>query len=103
MLPKASAGGPLRLAAALIPEPSREAASLEVHRLGAMEGLQALLRYPRVVTWTAPEPIGRVFQLTAAAAERLPVYRALVPWGPPFQSDLAEQIIAGVGLAPDDA
>jgi hypothetical protein len=103
VLPKASAGAPLRLAAALIPEPSREAASLELRRLGAMEGLQALLGYPRVITWTAPEPIGRLFQLTAAAAERLPVYRAVVPWGPPFQPGLAEQIIAGVGLVREGA
>jgi hypothetical protein len=63
-----------------------------------MDALQQLLRYPRLVSWQAPEPIGRLFQLTARVAAVLPVYRATVPWGPPFPPNLAEELLASVGL-----
>ena len=84
MLPVRSAGAPLKLGAVLVPEPSRKASTLDVRRLGAMDGLQQLLRFPRLTMWRASEPIGRLFELTAEIAQGLPVYRATVPWGPPF-------------------
>jgi hypothetical protein len=99
VVPRLQAAGPLPLEAVLVPEPSREASTLAVQRLSAMEGLQELLRYPRLTTWQAPEPIGRLFQLTTEVATDLPVFRATVPWGPPFPSALAEQLLAGVGLS----
>jgi hypothetical protein len=98
VIPRRHADAPLTLRAALVPEPSREATALAVQRLGAMEGLQELLRYPRLATWQAPEPIGRLFELTAEVAAGLPVYRATVPWGPPFPPSLAEELLAGVGM-----
>ncbi len=98
VLPARPADAPLRLGAVLVPEPSREARRLEVRRLGAMEGLQELLRHPRLTMWRASEPIGRLFELTAEIAQGLPVYRARVPWGPPFPPGLAEELLASVGL-----
>jgi hypothetical protein len=89
---------PLELAAVLIPMPSRAAKRLRVSRLGAMEGLQELLRYPRLTSWQASGPIAKLFELTAEVAAGLPVYRATVPWGPPFAASLAERLLAGVGL-----
>jgi hypothetical protein len=94
--PARSAGAPLRLEAVLVPELSREATSLDVRRLSAMEGLQELLSYPRLTMWRASEPIGRLFELTAEVSQRLPVYRARVPWGP--RLGLAEGLLRGVGL-----
>ena len=41
----------------------------QTRRLGAMEGLQELLSYPRLTMWRASEPIGRLFELTAEVAE----------------------------------
>ena len=70
--PPTAADAPLKLVAALVPEPSREAKSLEVRRLGAMEGLQELLRHPRLAAWRAPEPIARLFELTAEVARGAP-------------------------------
>jgi hypothetical protein len=90
--------GPLKLVAVLVPEPSREAERLQVRRLGSMEGLQELLRYPRLADWKAPEPIAQLFRLTAEVAGGLSVYRATVPWGPPFQPRLAEELLVRVGL-----
>ena len=98
VVPARPAEAPLELGAALVPEPSREAGTLQARRLGAMEGLQELLRYPRLTMWRASEPIGRLFELTAEIAERLPLYRVTVPWGPPFQPRLGERLVASVGL-----
>ncbi len=89
---------PLKLGAVLVPEPSREASSLELRRLGAMEGLQELLRHPRLTNWRASEPIGQLFRLTGEIADALPIYRSRVPWGPPFRAGLAEELLEGVGL-----
>jgi hypothetical protein len=99
VVPASSADAPLKLEAVLVPNPSRQARSLEVRRLGAMEGLQELLRHPRLTLWRASEPIGRLFELTADVAEGLPLYRATIPWGPPFPAGLADQLVASTGLA----
>jgi hypothetical protein len=96
--PAGAADAPLELRAALFPEPSRMAKRLEVHTLSAMEGLQELLRHPRLAAWRAPEPIARLFARTADVAAAVPTYRARVPWGPPFQPGLAEELLASVGL-----
>ena len=101
MLPTDRVDTPLRLHAALVPEPSRETRSLDVRRLGAMEGLQELLRHPRLAAWRAPEPIARLFELTGDVAAALPVYRATVPWGPPFPPGLADELLASVGFDGD--
>jgi hypothetical protein len=58
---------------------------LQVQRLGAIDGLQELLRHPRLAAWRAPKPIGWLFQLTAGVATGLPVYRTRVP-GPAFSA-----------------
>jgi hypothetical protein len=89
---------PLALRAAVIPQPSREAALLEVERLGPTEAVQELLSYPRLTRWQTREQIGRLFRLTTDVAAVVPVYRATVPWGPPFPPGLAEELFASVGL-----
>jgi hypothetical protein len=101
VLPTDRVDTPLRLHAVLVPEPSRETRSLDVRRLGAMEGLQELLRHPRLAAWRAPEPIARLFELTGDVAAALPVYRATVPWGPPFPPGLADELLASVGFDGD--
>ncbi len=91
-------GSPTRIRAALAPEVSREATELEVRRLGAMEGLQELLRHPRLTAWQAPDVIAGLFDRTAELAKELPVYRATVPWGPPFSPRLGEDLLVCIGL-----
>jgi hypothetical protein len=98
VLPRDVAGAPVPIGAVVVPAPSREARAPEVHRLGAMEALLELLKYPRLAAWEAPEPIGRLFEVTAETATNLEVFRAVVPWGPPFPPSLAEQLMLGVGL-----
>ena len=98
VLPAQPAGAPLTLRAVLVPEPSRDVGRLQVRRLGAMEGLQELLRHPRLTMWRASEAIAQLFELTAEIAEALPIYRARVPWGPPFPAGIAEELLGSVGL-----
>lgn len=91
---------PLALKAALIPQPSREAERLEVDRLRPTEAVQELLSYPRLTRWQTPEQIGRLFQLTTDVVGAVPVYRATIPWGPPFSPGLAEELLASMGMQP---
>jgi hypothetical protein len=98
VVPSRRVDSPLELGAALVPVPSHEATRLELRRLSTAEGLRELIRYPRLAAWRASEPIGRLFELTAEVAPALPVYRGRVPWGPPFPSGLADEILASVGL-----
>jgi hypothetical protein len=100
VLPARPAKSPLRLRAVLIPEPSRQARTLRVQRLGAMEGLQTLLHYPRLIGWRAPQPIALLFEQTFQVAGQIRVYRARVPWGPPFPPGLGDRVLASVGLRP---
>jgi hypothetical protein len=98
VIPARPADAPLKVRAALVPEPSREAKRLQMRRLGAMDGLQELLRHPRLTMWQASGPIAQLFEMTAEVAAQLPVYRAKVPWGPPFPPRLAEELLASAGL-----
>jgi hypothetical protein len=98
VLPVRRADAPVDLHAVLIPDPIRETNRLQMRRLGGMEALQELLRHPRLTMWRSSDPIARLFAMTAEIAAKLPVYRATVPWGPPFPSRLAERLLAGVGL-----
>jgi hypothetical protein len=98
VMPARPADSPMELHAVLIPDPTRETDRLRMRRLGAMEALHELLRHPRLTMWRSSDPIARLFALTAEIAAKLPVYRAVVPWGPPFPPRLAERLLAGVGL-----
>jgi hypothetical protein len=98
VMPTRPADSPMELHAVLIPDPTRETNRLQIRKLGAMEALQELLRHPRLTMWRSSDPIARLFALTAEIAAKLPVYRAVVPWGPPFPPRLAERLLTGVGL-----
>jgi hypothetical protein len=98
VMPARRADTPLPVTAAILPEPSREAEALEVTRLGPIDGLKQLISNPRLVAWRAPEQIGKLFQLTAEVAPGLRIYRARVPWGPPFPPGLGEELLARTGM-----
>jgi len=93
-----SAEAPLELRAALVPEPTRVTERVLVQRLDPAAALKELLHHPRLTRWRSSEPIARLFELTADVAETLPVYRAKVPWGPPFRAGLVEELLANVGI-----
>jgi hypothetical protein len=88
----------LELATVLLPSPSSEARELEVERLRGTDVLVELLRHPQLTGWRDAGPIRRLFELTAGLAESVAVFRATVPWGPPFQPGLALRLLSAVGL-----
>jgi hypothetical protein len=98
VLPPGAADSPLELASVLIPSPTGETRELEVERLRGTDALVELMRHPRLGGWRAAEPVRRLFELTAGLAESVAVFRATVPWGPPFQPDLAASLLAALGL-----
>jgi hypothetical protein len=91
--PPQADGRTFDLDAVLIPLPSREKQQLQVQRLPEKEALVSLLSYPRVLGWQETAPIRRHFEVCAQIAERVPVYEATIPWGPPFAPDLAPVLL----------
>jgi hypothetical protein len=90
----------LQLDALLIPNPSRDTDRLTVERLGQREALIALISYPRVAGWQHSDPARRHFEVLAAVAATVPVFNAAIPWGPPFEVDVASRLLRRMGLSP---
>lgn len=88
----------LPLAGIVFPLPDREREAIELTRMGPMDALITLLRFPRLLGWTDPEILDRQFQQAGEIVERVPVFIAHVPWGPPFSAAIAPAIADAVGL-----
>ena len=87
-----------RLRAILIPQPSRVQTTVSVERLSAVEASFHLNGYARVYGWQMDSPLRRQFELFAALAAQVPLFRAHIPWGPPFAHGLPQQLAAACGL-----
>lgn len=88
--------GPVPLAACVVPRPSREVTRVVARRLGAAEALLRLSRYPRVLGWQDTASMAAAFQALGDLVERVPVYEATVPWGPPFAEGVLEGLLEAV-------
>jgi hypothetical protein len=73
-----------RLAALVVPVPSRTALEVRARRLSPGDALAALLGMPRVHGWRLPEVLGRDFSVLAGVVNDLAVHEVTIPWGPPF-------------------
>lgn len=87
------------LHAVVVPHPDHDSRSVSVMRMAPMQALITLLRYPRLLGWTDPAVLDRQFQLMGDVVERVPVFMANVPWGPPFADGIAPSIADAVGLS----
>lgn len=96
LTPRAATADHLPLAAVVVPYPDRRLRHVRVERRDPKDALFDLLSFPRLLGWEAPEvlagQLGRLSRLVAA----VPVYRARVPWGPPFAPDLVAELRAGI-------
>lgn len=92
----------LPLAALVVPLPdhqsSKTTATLE--RVPPMAAFLLLSRFPRLVGWSDEEILKQHFGQLADVVERVPVYTAELPWGPPFPAELGNSVLRGVGLVP---
>jgi hypothetical protein len=102
VVPPGAAESPMEVASVLIPTPTDVTRELEVERLRGADALVELMRYPRIGGWRAREQVRRLFELSAELADSVAVFRATVPWGPPFQSGLATRLLSAVGLGATD-
>lgn len=90
------AGESLPLAACVVPRPTRRAVDVSVQRLPKSEALLRMIRFPRVVGWSEPASSACEFQALADLVERVPIFEALVPWGPPFRSEVLAGLLDAV-------
>lgn len=86
--PEAAEPAPVPLAAIVIPGPSRAAAEVEIERLTPSDALFAMLSFPRVHHWRRSDVLSREFTTTSGLVNSVPVFRATIPWGPPFRRDI---------------
>lgn len=83
---------PLR--AIVIPDPSKSAIEVDIQRETPGDALLALLSFPRVHQWREPDVLSRDFMTMSELVNQVPVFRATIPWGPPFRSDIAPALAA---------
>lgn len=97
LTPSARVDGPLPLAACVVPLPSRTATEVSVQLLPAGRALRRMLQFPRVAGWREPASMDRTFQSLADLVQAVPVYEAVVPWGPPFLPGVLADLLRVVG------
>jgi len=89
----------LPLTAIVIPLPDKsERTEPEIERLDAMEAFLLLSRFPRLLGWEDEDVLRLQFQQLGDIVDKVPVYIARLPWGPPFPDDLAALVRERVGL-----
>ena len=86
----------LPLAACVIPRPSRSVVDVSVERLTGARAFVRMSQFPRVLGWRDPSVLDGSFQGLADLVERVPIFEATIPWGPPFRDDVLDAL---AGLA----
>lgn len=85
--------GPIR--AVVVPAPTRTEPDLEVTRIDPVEAGFTLSAFPRLM-WNSPAVLATQFDGVTRLANTVPVYRASVPWGPPFADGLGSRLVSAV-------
>jgi hypothetical protein len=83
----------LRLSALLIPRPRRDGTRLSLTRVPPATAALSLLASPRILGIRDQHMLAVQFVQMIELAERVPVFVADVPWGPPFDPDLAGRLL----------
>lgn len=73
---------------------TRATVRLAVETLAASDVLFALLSFPRVNRWSRSDVLARDFATVSGLVNTVPVYRVTIPWGPPFNTDIAPALAA---------
>ena len=82
------------LSVLVIPRPSRSSGAVRLRRLGPTEAVTQLLSNSRLPA-LRPLPLqARYFAVATALATDVPVVEAEVPWGPPFSTSSALEVMA---------
>jgi hypothetical protein len=89
--------GRLPIGAIVAPVCDHDGDRLVVDRLRGSDALLELARFPRTIGWIDQSPLRRDFDVLAELAERVPIFRARLPWGPPFDPALGQRLLDAVG------
>jgi hypothetical protein len=92
-----AATGRLGLGAIVAPVWALGTEKLVIERLRGTDAMLELVRFPRTVGWVDSETARRDFGVLASLAREVPIYRAGLPWGPPFRADVAQALLASIG------
>jgi hypothetical protein len=96
--PAATSTEPVPLGAIIVPAFSRSVNRLAISEVSGFDRAVELLRYPRLTGWVSPGHIGDMFGPATRLAESVSVYRATLPWGPPFPPALGGELLSAAGL-----
>lgn len=91
-----STEGSLPVAGIVIPRPTPGAQTPTVERRTASGAFPSMLAFSRINSWREPELVRQHFEQTAELSRRVPVFDAVIPWGPPFDSTQIEEVIGDV-------
>jgi hypothetical protein len=69
---------------------------VRLERLGPTEAFLVLSTFPRIFGWRDSAPLRPQFEAFTRLARSVPVFNAEVPWGPPFDPGLADELLAAV-------
>lgn len=86
-----SDAAPLR--AIIFPIPDHDLQHARIERLSPRETLMRLTTYPRLLGWVDPAILQSTFRWNAVLAKRIPSYSAVLPWGPPFDDRMLEDLL----------
>ena len=84
------------LAALLIPRPNRESPELGLTRLEPAAAALTLVGFPRILGIRDQRLLASQLVQMSQVAERVPVFVADVPWGPPFPPDLSARVLSAL-------
>lgn len=85
------------LAAVVLPVLTREVTPLEMERLSPSVAVMELAQHPRLLGWEDHEGIVTTFNTLSRLAAAVPVFTATIPWGPPFDLDMIDELLAIAG------
>lgn len=88
---------PARLSAIVAPM-QIPSGPLRVERLKPFDAWKATLGAPRILGTRDPALRRTQFEMASSLAQRVPVYRAAVPAGPPFAPSLGAELLQALGI-----
>lgn len=91
-----------RLAAIVLPRPNREHDLLVLRALAPGPAMLELSRRPRILGWIDRGIAAQTFRDLAALVRAVPVLAAEVPWGPPFDEAVIDELLGRCQLLSSD-
>ena len=87
------------LAAVVLPQPVPADHNLQLSLIPPGSAVFELTRRPRTIGWIDERVRAQTFVNLSRLAATVPVYRALVPWGPPFEPAVIDELLSLAALS----